>query len=75
MARDVDIMVRFVEGKPITLIDYAKIMNNLGDVLHKKVDLVQEGTLYNFAKNSVENDKILVYERANKRQRAARTYS
>jgi len=64
---DIDVLVRFVKNKPITLIDYAKIMNNLSDVLHKKVDLVQEGTLYNFAKNSVEKDKILIYERTNKR--------
>jgi len=62
---DVDVMVRFDKDKSITLIDYAKIMNNLSDVLHKKVDLVQEGTLYKFAQQSVENDKILVYERKN----------
>ena len=62
---DVDIMVRFIKDKPVTLIDYAKIMNNLSDVLHKKVDLVQEGSLYDFAENSVESEKILIYERAN----------
>ena len=61
---DVDVMVRFDKDARISLIDYAKIMNNLSDFLHKKVDLVQEGTLYNFAKDSVEHDKILVYERA-----------
>jgi len=60
---DLDVLVRFDENATITLIDYAKIMNNLSDLLHKKVDLVQEGTLYEFAQESVENDKILVYER------------
>ena len=60
---DVDIMVRFDKDATITLIDYAKIMNNLSDHLHKKVDLVQEGTLYKFAQESAEQDKILVYER------------
>ena len=60
---DLDILVRFDKNATITLIDYAKIMNNLSDLLHKKVDLVQEGTLYKFAQESVENDKILVYER------------
>ena len=60
---DLDVLVRFDENATITLIDYAKIMNNLSDLLHKKVDLVQEGTLYKFAQESVENDKILVYER------------
>ena len=62
---DLDIMVRFDENATITLIDYARIMNNLSDLLHKKVDLVQEGTLYKFAQESVENEKILVYERTN----------
>jgi len=62
---DLDVLVRFDKNATITLIDYAKIMNNLSDLLHKKVDLVQEGTLYKFAQESVENDKILVYERTN----------
>jgi len=62
---DIDIMVRFDKDAVITLIDYARIMNNLSDFLHKKVDLVQEGTLYKFAQESVERDKILVYERTN----------
>ena len=62
---DIDILVRFDKDATITLIDYARIMNNLSDLLHKKVDLVQEGTLYKFAQESVEQDKVLVYERAN----------
>ena len=62
---DLDVLVRFDKNATITLIDYAKIMNNLSDLLHRKVDLVQEGTLYKFAQESVENDKILVYERTN----------
>jgi len=61
---DIDILVRFDKDATITLIDYARIMNNLSDLLHKKVDLVQEGTLYKFAQESVEQDKVLVYERA-----------
>jgi len=61
---DIDIMVRFDRNAKISLIDYAKIMNDLSDYLHKKVDLVQEGTLYKFVE-SAERDKILVYERGN----------
>ena len=61
---DVDVMVRFDKDATITLIDYAGIMLDLKKLLRKKVDLVQEGTLYNFVKDSVEQDKILVYERA-----------
>jgi predicted nucleotidyltransferase len=62
---DVDVLVRFDKDAHITLIDYAHIMNQLEDVLKIKVDLVEEGTLYRFAQESVENDKILVYERRN----------
>jgi len=62
---DVDVLVRFDRDVHITLIDYAHIMNQLEDVLQKKVDLVQEGTLYKFAQQSVEQEKILVYERDN----------
>jgi len=62
---DIDILVRFDKNTKINLMDYAGIMNDLSDYLHKKVDLVQEGTLYKFAQESVEQDKILVYERDN----------
>jgi predicted nucleotidyltransferase len=55
---DVDILVRFDKEATITLIDYARIMNNLEDYLHKKVDLVQEGCLYKFVQESAERDKI-----------------
>jgi predicted nucleotidyltransferase len=60
---DIDIMVRFEKDVRITLIDYAKIMNRLKETLHKKVDLVEEGTLYDFAQQSAERDKVLIYER------------
>jgi len=62
---DIDILVRFDKDAKINLFDYAGIMIELEDLLHKKVDLVQEGKLYKFAQNSVEQDKILVYERDN----------
>jgi len=62
---DIDILVRFDKDATITLLDYAGIMIDLKKLLRKKVDLVQEGTLYDFAADSVENDKILIYERAN----------
>jgi len=60
---DVDIMVRFDKNVTVTLFDYAEIKLRLEDLLHKNIDLVQEGCLYDFAKESAENDKILVYEK------------
>ena len=32
-------------------------------VLHKDIDLVEDGQLKDFAKDSAERDKILIYER------------
>ena len=62
---DVDIMVRFDKTATITLLDYAGIMLDLESLLNKKVDLVSESGLLDFAKESVEQDKLLVYERKN----------
>jgi len=62
---DVDVMVRFDKDVRISLWDYAEIMVDLEKALHKKVDMVEEGQLYHWAQESVEHDKILVYERAN----------
>jgi len=61
---DVDVMVRFDKNARVSLFDYTGIMIDLEDLLHKKVDLVEEGQLRRWAQESAENDKILVYERA-----------
>ena len=60
---DIDILVRFDNEAQITLFKYASIVNSLQKLLHKKVDLVEEGQLKDFAKDSAEQDKILIYER------------
>jgi len=62
---DIDIMVRFDEDADISLFDYIKIMNKLKDFLHKQVDLVEEGQLRRWAQESVDKEKILIYERTN----------
>jgi predicted nucleotidyltransferase len=61
---DVDVMVRFDKDARVSLFDYAGIMIDLEKELKKKVDLVSEGGIMKFAKQSIDNDKILVYERA-----------
>jgi len=62
---DIDIMVRFNKNARISLFDYAGIMIDLEKLLRKKVDLVEEGQLRRWAQESVEREKILIYERAN----------
>ena len=39
------------------------MLSDLEELLGRKVDLVSEGTLLPFAKESAEKDKILIYER------------
>lgn len=60
---DIDILVRFAKDANITLFKYVSIADALQKLLHKKIDLVEEGQLKDFAKNSAEQDKILIYER------------
>ena len=60
---DIDIMVRFDKEAHISLFDYVRIMDKIEKLLHKKIDLVSEGGVMAFAKESIDNDKILIYER------------
>ncbi|MDR1003432.1 MAG: nucleotidyltransferase domain-containing protein [Prevotellaceae bacterium] len=60
---DVDLLVRFDNDASITLFQYAHMVDILQKALHREVDLVEEGQVKEFAKESVERDKVLVYER------------
>jgi len=60
---DVDILVQFTPNSRITLIKHAGMMNDLQKLLRRKVDLVEDGCLAKFAVESVEQEKILIYER------------
>jgi predicted nucleotidyltransferase len=60
---DVDILVEYDSNSRISLMTISRIMVALSDAIGKKVDLVEEGHLLPFAQESVEGDKILIYER------------
>ena len=60
---DVDILVRFTKESEISLFGYLHMRSLLEELLHRNVDLVEEGQLKPFAADSAEHDKILVYER------------
>lgn len=60
---DIDILVQFQPDANITLFKYAGMVDALQRLLKKKVDLVEEGQLKGFAKDSVNRDKLLIYER------------
>ena len=63
---DVDILVVFDQknGKGVSLLKHISIALGLEDQINKKVDLITEGTLLPFAKETADKDKILIYERA-----------
>lgn len=61
---DVDIIVSLDKSEPIGL-KFFGMWSDLEELLGRKVDLVSEGTLLPFAKESAERDKFLVYERTN----------
>ena len=60
---DVDILVVLDHTKPVGL-KFFGMWNDLEELLDRKVDLVTENSLADFARESVEHDKKLIYERA-----------
>ena len=61
---DVDILVDLDTSSPIGLLQYAGMINRLEALLGRKVDLVAKDSIKPFAQESVNRDKVLVYERA-----------
>ena len=62
---DMDILVRYTSGQVVSLFKISTIMCGLSKIVGMKVDLVEEGRLLPFAVQSVEKDKLLIYERTN----------
>ena len=60
---DVDILVTLVPNSRMGL-EFFRMIVDLEGLLNRPVDLVVDGNILPFAKESVEHDKLLVYERA-----------
>ena len=61
---DVDILfVPDRTGKPFTLFTHGGMLMDLQELLNRRVDLVEEGSLRPYAAESADRDKILIYER------------
>ncbi|AMS27029.1 hypothetical protein AEM51_08370 [Bacteroidetes bacterium UKL13-3] len=58
---DVDVLVDFERG--ITLIDHAKFINDLAELIGEKVDIVPHSGLSSRIKPYVDAEKILIHER------------
>ena len=63
---DIDILVDYDRSNAkVSLFTMSGIMMDLSALLGNQVDLVDNRGLMQFARKSVENDKILIYERIN----------
>ncbi len=62
---DIDILVDFDKNAHVGPFKYAGIYGDLKELLGREVDLVKNGTLKPFAIDTVNHDKILIYEREN----------
>ena len=61
---DIDILVDLDNSVSMGLLQYAKMINELEALLGRRVDMVERRSLKPFAKESINQDKVLVYERA-----------
>ena len=62
---DIDLLVQFDrENAVIGLFKYSAIILDLEDLLHRKVDLVEDGALKPYAAATANKDKKIIYERA-----------
>ena len=60
---DIDILVRYSKDTCLGLFGIAELIDKLEKLLGKKVDLVEEDTLYPSVAKMVNAEKIQVYER------------
>lgn len=58
---DVDLIVSFKKDTKMGF-RFAQMVCELEDLLHRNVDLVVDGNILPFAQDSVNHDKILIYE-------------
>ena len=61
---DIDILVEYDRlNERISLMRMVGMMLSLEDLLHRKVDMVESDRLLPFALDSVNQDRLLVYEK------------
>lgn len=62
---DIDILVDYDKTSKLSLLKICSMITDLEDILGKRVDLVENGRLKDFAISSANHDKILIYVRTN----------
>jgi predicted nucleotidyltransferase len=61
---DIDLLILPDKSQHFSLFTLSGIYEDLKDLLGCEVDLITEGGLMPFARESADHDKILIYERA-----------
>lgn len=61
---DVDILILPDKSQHFSLFTLSAMYEDLKDLLNREVDLITDGGLMPFARESADRDKILIYERA-----------
>lgn len=62
---DIDIMVRYVGKDSISILTISRISSQLGRLLNRRVDLVEDECILSLQKKVRTKIKILIYERKN----------
>lgn len=62
---DIDVLVVYDDNARVSLLKQASMTNDLESLLNRSVDIVQEKLLQKKVRNSVNQDRKLIYERAN----------
>lgn len=60
---DIDLLAQLDASKQMGLFELSSIVLGLEQVSHRDVDLVMEGSVKPFAMESIDKDKVLIYER------------
>lgn len=60
---DVDILVTYLPGVRLGLFGIQELQERLENIIGRKVDLVEDGTLYPRIQKEVNAQRIMIYER------------
>ena len=58
---DIDLYLCYAENYPVTIFDLGKMRTEIHELTGKEVDLVLEGSEYEFVKESLNQEKILIH--------------
>lgn len=58
---DIDLYLCYAENYPVTIFDLGKMRTEIHSLTGKDVDLVLEGSEYDFVKENLNKEKILIY--------------